>query len=101
MTRLLTPSERRRLAAAVLHWLAPTALAASELASLTGQPRAAIQSVLVQLAGRGIVEPVDRVMTAAGVEHVWRLSEHGRFHDPRARLPGVPRCRHCRRIYRF
>jgi hypothetical protein len=33
-----------------------------------------------------------------GFEHLWRLTEHARFHDPREPLPGMKRCKHCRRF---
>lgn len=97
---LLKSDERRRLTNQILLWLAPTALASSELCNLTGQHRAAVQSVVVALAGRGVIEPVDRVRTAAGVEYIWRISDHGWHREKGDRLPGTPRCPYCRRFNR-
>ena len=95
---LLTSPERRSLCEAILRWLvAIEPLTATELVVLTNHSRTAIHSVLTSLCGRGDIEAVGVVAGSYFIEHRWRLTEHGRFHDPRSRLPGIPRCPHCRR----
>jgi transcription initiation factor IIE alpha subunit len=96
--KLVLVGERGALARAVHAALIDEAATARNLADRLTRTRSEIHAILVRLRARGMVECAGiHHDPRAGTEYVWRATEHARFHTPDTILPGVPRCRFCRR----
>ena len=98
MHPLSSEDERARLRRTVLGILLTEAATARHLADRLHHTRSEIHAALLRLRARGLIESAGLHRDpSAGSEYVWRATEHARFHTPDTVLPGVPRCRFCRR----